>query len=173
VKDLGRRAAIVCAIAAIGVGSYLAFRPSDEARIRKQLSKLEAAVRVTEADMQKNPIGRLSHVSSAFEPLFDPEVRVSVPELTSLQSGRSELVELVAGAPRFVRTFEVELGSVTVKMDEAGESAAVGAIAEVKALDRDEKVREEKRAVDFRFAKQKGEWIITTVSVWAKGDASP
>jgi hypothetical protein len=176
VKEAGRRGAIFGAIAGLGVataGMYVAFRPSDEARIRTQLSKLEVAVRVTEADLQKNPIGRLSHVSGAFEELFDPDVRVSVPELPSLHSGRRELAELVAGAPQFVRTFDADFGSVTVKMDESGESAAVGVVADVKLLDRDARRSEDKRAVDFRFAKQKGEWIITTVSVWSTDDARP
>ncbi len=169
-----RRAAIGIGVAAaIGVGGYFAFGPSDEARIRAQLTKLAAAVRVTEADLQTNPIGRLAHVSGAFEKLFDPDVRVSVPELTSLGSGRQELIQLVAAAPRYVRTFEVDFENVTVKMDETRESAAVGAIARVKALDRERRAQDGKRAVDLRFAKRDGAWIITTVTVWAREDGAP
>jgi hypothetical protein len=172
VSGLDRRAAIGVGLAAVlGVGGYYAFRPTDESRIRKQLSKLAAAVRVTEADMQANPIGRLAHVSGELEELFDPDVRVSVSELTSLHSGRRELAEIVTAAPRSVRTFEVDFSGVTVKIDDAGASAAVGAVAEVTALDRDGRTRKDRRAVDFRFVKDGSAWIITTVSVWPPGES--
>jgi hypothetical protein len=171
VSGLDRRAAIGALVAAVlGVGGYFVLRPTDESRIRKQLSKLATAVRIKESDMQSNPIGRLAHVSGEFEELFDPDVRVSVSELTSLRSGRRELAEIVSGAPRFVRTFEVDFSGVTIKIDEAGASAAVGAIAEVSALDRDGQTRKDKRAVDFRFVKDGSAWIITTVSVWPPGE---
>jgi hypothetical protein len=46
-------------------------------------------------------------------------------------------------------------------------------VADATALDRDGKKREEKRAVDLRFVKEDGEWMISTVSVWSKEDAAP
>ncbi len=159
--------------AVLAVGAYLGLRPTDESRIRSKLDALAVAVHITEADMQTNPIGRLAHVSGAFEPLFDRDVRVSIPELTTLGSGRRELAELVTAAPRYARTFDVDFESVTVKIDDAQTSALVGATANVKALDRENRNRNDKRAVDFRFAKTDGEWIITTVTVWPKSDAAP
>jgi hypothetical protein len=157
----------------LAVGAYFGLRPTDESRIRGKLGALADAVHITESDMQTNPIGRLAHVSGAFEPLFDRDVRVSIPELTTLSSGRRELAELVTTAPRYVRTFDVDFDSVTVKIDDTATGALVGATANVKALDRDNRTRNDKRAVDFRFAKQDGEWIITTLSVWPKSDAAP
>lgn len=172
-SGIDRRAAIgLGAAIVVGALAYVALRPTDESRIRKQLARLAAAVRVTEADMQTNPIGRLAHVSGELEDLFDPDVRVSIPELTTLRSGRRPLAEIVTGAPHYVRSFEVDFTGVTVKIDEAGASAAVGATAQVRALDRDGRTRADRRAVDFRFAKQGSAWIITTVSVWAPGDAA-
>jgi hypothetical protein len=174
VSTIDRRTVIGLAVAvAVGALGYVVLRPTDESRIRKQLSKLAAAVRVTEADMQTNPIGRLAHVSGELEELFDPDVRVSVPDLASLHSGRRELAELVTAAPHQVRTFEVDFASVTVKIDDAGASAAVGAVARARALDRDGRARTDRRAVDFRFVKQGSDWIITTVSVWPQEDAAP
>ncbi len=101
---LSRRSVLFSILAAIGIGvrTYVAIRPSDEARIRKQLSKLEAAVRVREADVQGTSGGRLSKVSDAFDDLFDPDVRVSIPELTSLAPGRPALAQLRAGASQLV-----------------------------------------------------------------------
>ena len=172
--NVPRRALIALPIAlVVGAGAWYALRPTDESRIRAKLNDLAAAVRITDADMQTNPIGRLAHVSGAFEPLFDRDVRVSVPELTTLGAGRRELAQLVTGAPRYVRTFEVGFDSVTVKIDDAQTSALVGATANVRALDREGRTRNDKRAVDFRFAKPDGEWIITTLSVWPTSDAAP
>jgi hypothetical protein len=145
-------------------------RPSDESRIRKQLSKLAAAVRITEADVQANPIGRLAHVSGQFEDLFDPDVRVSISEVTSLHSGRRELAEIVTAAPRSVRTFDVDFTHVTVKIDDTGASAAVGASAQISSKDRDGQTQKDERAVDFRFVKNGSAWTITTVTVWPQGD---
>ena len=171
---LDRRAAlVVAAAAALGAGAYFAFRPTDESRIRQQLAKLAAAVHVTDADVQTSAIGRLAHVSGLFEGLFDPDVRVSVPELGSIPPGRRALAEVMTGAPRFVRTLDVDFGSITVKLDDAGASAEVGATADVAALDREGTARKDKRAVDFRFVKQGGEWLIATVTVWTKEDARP
>jgi len=172
--NVPRRALLGVALALVlGVGAYVALRPSDDSQIRGKLKQLAVAVRITEADMQANPIGRLSHVIGALEPVLDRDVRVSVPELTTLASGRRELAELVTAAPRYVRTFDVEFDSVTVKIDDVGTSALVGVTAEVKALDRDDRSRNDRRAVDFRFAKQDGDWVITTLSVWPKSDATP
>jgi hypothetical protein len=174
VSAVDRRAAIgVIVAAALGLGSYFVFRPTDESRIRAALAKLTAAVQIKEADAQANPIGRLAHLSGVFEALFEPDVRVNIPEVTPIQSGRTELVQMVVAAPRFVRTLEVDLGSVTVKLDEAAASAEVGAVADVKAVDRDGTARRDKRAVDFHFIKKDGDWVITTLSVWSRGDAAP
>jgi hypothetical protein len=171
---LGRRGAIGAGIAGLLAGAtYFALRPTDESRIRAKLARLAAAVRVTEADMQVNPIGRISHVSGAFEEIFEPDVRVSVPELGTLPSGRLELAQYVAGAPHFVRTFDVDFTRVTIKIDDAHASALVGATAKVKALDRDGRNEADERAVDFRFVKEGSDWIVTTVTVWPKGEAAP
>jgi hypothetical protein len=174
VKLVDRRAALVFAGAvALLAGGYFAFRPTDESRIRSQLDKLAAALRITDADMQTNAIGRLAHVSGIFATLFDPDVRASVPELASLGSGRRGLEEVVTGAPRFVRTVEVDFSAITVKLDDAATSAAVGATAHVVALDREGRTHDERRAVDFRFVKQDGDWLIATVTVWSNEDARP
>jgi hypothetical protein len=160
-----------CAAAVLAIGAYFAFRPSDEARIRAMLGTLAKEVRVTGED--QNPIGRLAHVNDAFSKLFDRDVRVSIPEITTLQSGRRELAELTVGAPRFVRTLDVDFDDITIKLDDAHTSALVGATARIRAVERDGETRSDKRAVDFRFAKEDGEWRIGTLTVWAPGEARP
>jgi hypothetical protein len=164
----------VALVACIGGAVWLATRPSDETRIRAQLARLAKVAHVTEDDVQTNPIGRLAHVNGELETLVDRDVRVSIPEIASLGSGgRRELAQAITSAPRWVRTFEVDFEGITIKLDDARVTALVGATADARALETSGRVREDKRAVDFRFAKQDGEWIVTTISVWRKDDAPP
>ncbi len=156
----------------VGIVAYLVLRPDDESRIRSKLKALAAALQIKEADMQVNPIGRMAHVSGAFEPLFEPDVRASVPDVPLLEGGRRGLISAVTAAPGYVRTLDVDFDDVTVKLNASATSAAVGAIASVKMTDRNGRVRDGKRAVDFQFVRPDGEWRITTATVWAKDDAS-
>jgi hypothetical protein len=161
----------VAAAVAVAVLVWFALRPSDESRIRAKLKALSAAVQVKAADMQVNPIGRMAHVSGAFESLFEPDVRVSVPDVPQLGNGRQALVTAMVAAPSYVRTLDVDFDDVNVTIDPSATSAAVGATASVRLLDRDGRSRAGKRAVDFRFVKIDGDWLITTATVWAKDDA--
>jgi hypothetical protein len=161
----------LCGALAVAVGAYFLFRPSDEARIRAMMATLEKEARVTTEE--QNPIGRLAHVNDAFSKLFDRDVRVSIPELTTLHSGRRELAELATGAPRYVRTLDVDFEDITIKMDDAHTSALVGATARIRAVDREGGTRNDKRAVDLRFAKDDGDWKIGTLTVWPPGEARP
>ena len=148
-----RRLVVLAAVvaAAIAVGAYLVFRPTDEARIRAQLDRLAEVVRITDADAQENPLARMSRVDGELEKLFEPDVRASIPEVATLAPGRRALTELVVGAPRFVRSFEVTFTSVTVKLDEARTTALVGATAKVKVEERGGSPSQDARAVDLRF----------------------
>jgi len=160
---------------AIGLGAalYFALRPSDESRIKGQLAKLAALVHVTEDDAQTNPIGRLAHVNDALSHLVDRDVRVSVPELPSIGPGRAAMGQMITSEPRFVRTLDVDFSHVDIKLDEPHTSALVGLTARVKAKETSGQARDDERAVDLRFAKQDGEWLMTTITVWAPGDARP
>jgi hypothetical protein len=165
-------AKVVAPIAlALGGILYVALRPSDEARIKEQIAKLASLVRVTEDDAQTNPIGRMAHVSDALGTLVDRDVRVNVPDLPSLGSGRQPLAELITSEPHFLRTLEADFAHVEIKLDEPHTSAMVGLTARVKSKEIGGSPREDERAVDLRFAKQDGAWIVTTITVWAPGDA--
>lgn len=161
-------------VLALAVAGYFLWRPTDESRIRAQLSRLASAVRITDADAQANPIARLARVNGELDGLFEPDARVTVPELAELTSGHAgtrELAELVTGAPRYVRAFDVDFTSVTLKMDEAHTTAFVQATATVKVEERDGSPSRDRRAVDFHFVRKDGAWVIRTLTVWAKEDA--
>ncbi|HEY3821952.1 MAG TPA: hypothetical protein VGL81_32520 [Polyangiaceae bacterium] len=166
----------VVLLATLAAGAYLVWRPTDESRIRAQLTALAGAVRIRDADAEANPIARTAHVGGELEGLFEPGARVNVPELSELASGhadRRELAELVAGAPRYVRTFDVDFTSVTVKLDAGHTTAFVQATANVKVVERDGSASQDRRAVDVHFVAKDGTWVIRTLTVWTKEDAAP
>jgi hypothetical protein len=165
--------AIVAAAIAIAVGVYLPLRPSDESRIRRQLARLAAAVRITDADASASPVGRLADVNGRLQPLFEQDVRVSIPEVASLHAGRAELAELLAGAPSSVRSFDVDFTSVTIKLDDARTTALVGATAHTRLVERDGVISRDRRAVDLRLVRKNGEWVVRTLTVWSPDDATP
>jgi hypothetical protein len=72
-----------------------------------------------------------------------------------------------------VRSFDVDFGSVTLKLDADHTTAFVGATATVKAVERDGAVDEDRRAVDLHFVNEGGAWVIRSLSVWPKEDAAP
>src|SRR5258706_9392732 len=102
------------------------FRSSDEARIRAQLAALAVAVKVSPDDTSVNPIGRFAHMNDAFSKIFDRDVRVSIPELTTLDSGRKPLAELATNAPRIFRSFDVDFSQIEIKIDDSKSGALVG-----------------------------------------------
>lgn len=161
------------AVLAVAVVTALVLRPTDESRIRAQLTLLAKTVRITEADAQTSPVARLARVHEAFDALFEPDVRVSIPELPSLRSGRRDLAEAVTSAPRVLRSFDVDFADVTLALDESRTTARVQTTARVTAVDREGDASKEARAVDLRFARKDGEWRVHTLTVWSTGDASP
>ena len=170
-----RRLALI-ALAAFGVvfAVWLVFfRSSDEALIRAKLAKLAVETRVTAEDTSTNPIGRFAHVNDAFKTLFDRDVRVSIPEIPGVQSGRKDVAELVTNAPRVVRTFDVDFSAIEIKLDDSKAGALVGTTATINAIEQGGATRSDKRAVDFRFAKIDGDWLITSLTVWPKDEARP
>ena len=166
----------VAAAVALAIASFLVVRwrgGGDEARIRARLDALARAIAVTPDDASANPLVRYGRVNEAFGPLFDPEVRVRIPELPGDPSGRRALVALATEAPARFASLKVDFDHVHIKLDPPATSALVAATARLRAEPRGERTRADDRAVDLRFAKVDGEWQITTVTVWPSGEARP
>jgi hypothetical protein len=166
---------ILVALAALavlaGVVYFAVFRASDEEKIRAQLAKLSESVEVKEGG--SNPVFRKARLDADFEKIFDEDVRVSIPDLSSTKPGRANLVALAMQASVWARSASVELSKIEVKLDDAHQSAKVGATATVRAVSGSGRNERDERAVDFRFAKIDGTWKITSLTVWRKDEARP
>src|SRR5947209_1477386 len=124
---MSRRTMIVAAaaISVLAVVAWLVFSPTEEQRIKAQLVRLATAVRLTADDT--NAITRGARIRSELEAVLDPNVRLSIPEVTSLRSGRQELATTATAASAYLRTFEVTLDELEIKLDEPKTSAKVAA----------------------------------------------
>jgi hypothetical protein len=67
----------------------------------------------------------------------------------------------------------VDFTNVTIKLDDTHTTALVGATASMKIVERDGSPSQSRRAVDLRFVLKDGAWLIRTLTVWTKEDASP
>lgn len=164
IATFGALAAILIAFAV-----WYFTRPSDEQKIRDQVARVAAAVKVTEDDT--NPLVRLARIRGIFKDTLDKDVHVSladVPTLPRSGSGRDQLAETATQATAIFRSADVDLSSVEVKLDDARLQAEVKAKATLVAVGRDAKSRRESRAVDFHVVLMDGTWRVTSITVWAK-----
>ena len=160
-------AALAAALLAIAIWFFT--RPSDEQKIRAQVARVAAAVKVTEDDT--NPLFRLARIKDIFRDTLDKNAHVSladVPTLPRSGSGRDQLAETATQATAVFLTADVDLSGVDVKLDDARLQAEVKAKATLVAVGRDGKLRRESRAVDFHVVLMEGTWRITSITLWTK-----
>lgn len=164
---MSRRAlAAVAAVLGVVILLYAVFaKKSDEELIREQLAELAQAVRVSGPD--ENPIFRAKRLNDQFENLFVPGVRVDVPELTQISSGRNELVGVATRAGTLFRSAEVEIDATSVDLIAGGTSATASGSATLTG-DRGNGPQRDERRVSFGFAKTKDGWRIDSVVVTPK-----
>jgi hypothetical protein len=165
-----RIAAVVLVALAVGATLQWLRAGSDEEQIRGQLTRLASALTMPEG---ANVLLRGTTMRSELDAIFEEDVRVSIPELpTTLPNGRDELADTATQLSTMFRSVDVELTDIEIKLDDARQTARVGATAKLSATGRAGPNRDS-RSTDFLFNKREGTWRIASVTVWAKGDAPP
>ncbi|MBW2455341.1 MAG: hypothetical protein JRI68_12555 [Deltaproteobacteria bacterium] len=144
----------------------LFFGSSDEDEIRELLERLEEAVAVREGNT--NILVRAAHVKKEFSEIFIKEVTFQIPELSRSPKGRQELAGLAANAPRLWATATVDLGGLSVEVDDAGVSGVAYGKATLTATRLGGQLERDDRTVSLRLDKVDGDWLIVHVSVSPK-----
>jgi len=144
----------------------LFFGSSDEDEIRELLEQLEDAVAVKEAG--GNIVVRAAHIKKEFAEIFIKEVSFSIPELTRTPKGRVELAKLAANAPQLWATANVDLGGLTIEVDDQGVSGVAHGQATLTATRHNGQLERDDRTVSLRLDKIEGDWRIVNVSVSPK-----
>jgi hypothetical protein len=121
------------------------------------LDQLETAVRV-EGEAQ-NPVFRLANLNEAFSEIFTEDVSVSIPELTSLRSGRQPLVGLAARATSHAEAVDVDFQDLEVDVGSSG-LANVRGVAKLESVRSGGRREVDERRVTFRFVERDGDWRI-------------
>jgi hypothetical protein len=164
--------AIAAVVLGLGAVLYAVFAaPSDEEEIRAQLDRLALVVGVT-AD-EKNPVIRGARLKREFAEIFTEDVAVSIPELTSLRSGRDELAAVGARAGTYFQTADVSISQIDIEIDGAKTRAQVRSVATLTGSRGGELERDERR-VRFEFVQRDGDWLIDAVRVGSRpSDSEP
>lgn len=157
---------VAAAVVGVLVLLYALFaKKSDEELIREQLDRLARVVRVSAPD--ENPIFRGKRMKDEFQTLFVPNVRVDISELSSMSSGRDELVGVATRAGTVYRSAEVEIHPDSVELIASGTSARVRGSASITG-DRGQGPERDTRDVTFGLSKTKDGWLIDSLVVTPK-----
>ncbi len=146
----------------------LFFNAGEEARIRSQLDALEDAVEVSAGG--ENLVLRAARIKKAFKGLFVKNVKVRIPELSNIRSGRSPLAKLAIGAPRVFEVAHLDLSELTITLDEGEKGALAFGAALLSGARHSNDFGERQRTVSLRFDKIDGAWLIVSVSVSSSAD---
>lgn len=154
--------AVVVGLVALGVAAYLAFRPSDESRIRDAFARTVKACAVKSGD---TPLSRLARLRGTFAETTSDDVRVHVDELGISVAGRKALSDAAAQAGLAYTSADAEVVRAEVVVDPGRSSARVDATLVVTGS-RGGATRVERRAVHALFRNDEG-WRLTSLEVFA------
>lgn len=149
-----------CAALAVIVLGVTVFRPSEEDRIRKVLTRFTAAIAVKPDD---NPLARMGRIKSTLKETTTDDVFTTVPDFNVRIADRASLAENAGKIGMVYQTADCELTGMTIKVDESATTAKVDALAVVTATSGGER-KTDKRGVHFLLRKD-GDWKITSIDV--------
>lgn len=159
--------ATLAVVLGLSITLYALFsRKSDEELIRERLDELGHQIAV---DGDENILFRGNRLKKSFATLFVPNVRVDIPELSGLSSGRDELALLAARAGTYFRHAEVEINADQIDVIAGANSATVRGSAAITG-DRGHGTERDERRVTFGMAKVDGEWRVDSIVVASKSE---
>lgn len=164
-----KRALVValCVLVATLAIWLLFFRTSDERAIQKKLDRLATAVRV---EGSENPVMRGARLQGEFTEIFVKDVLVEIPELTSIKSGRQELLAVATQAGGYYQSVRLSFDQTKIQLDDAKRSARVSCTVTL-TVSRGAGDERDSREVTFRFDKIDGDWKIAQVVVSPKRES--
>jgi hypothetical protein len=164
----GRTLAIGLAVLGLGVLGYAFFaRQTDEEQILDLLHRLEDAVRVEEGG--GNPLMRMSKVNGAFEEIFDENVSFRIPEHTTASRGRRTLAGLVTKIGPYFTSLDITFEDITIDFESEQTRAQVACYGAGDGFSRGGRWND-KRRVRFVMDKRDGDWLISDLRVFPKGE---
>jgi len=152
------------------VAYALFFVKSDEERIRERLSELASTVEVK--DRRETPLIRSARVRKSFASLFSKEVRLAVPELGTVDHGREPLVSLTVSALGEFTSVTLDLGELSIRLDESKAHGLAVGTAKLSATRGDGTLSRDTRVVSLRLDRQQDAWQIVDVSVSPPADSA-
>ncbi len=146
---------------AAALAYLLVFRPSDEDRVRRQVTALQSAVGIDAAE--RDPRARPLRIQQTFRQVFTRSVQVDIADLVEDMHGRDELAGMAVSAAETFRSFTLEFTNVRVEIDGPSQLGRVSARATLDGTDHDGQPQREARDVTMLFTEQDGEWRIDSI----------
>ena len=161
---MNRRLWIAIAFAGAAALTYaLFFRPSPEARVRRQIAALAEAVGIDRAE--RDPRARPLRIQRAFQRILAPTVRVEIADVVEGSHGRDELVGMAVSAAETYGDLVVSFDEVRVHVDESARFARVEAVATIAGTDHEGHREHEVRDLVVGLENVEGEWRIAALSL--------
>jgi hypothetical protein len=134
---------------------------SPEELVSRRLDELERAISV---EPDTNPLLHAARLEGELRDIFDEEVTLSIPELTSARSGLKPLVAIASKAALHYQTLELSFDSRKIEVDEESGTATARVRGRAVAEHAASRYADERR-IDFDFVLRDGEWRIGSVDV--------
>jgi len=147
---------------AAALAYLLVFRPSDEERVRRQITALSGAVGIDAAE--RDPRARPLRIQQAFRRVFTRSVQVDIADLIEDIHGRDELAGMTVSAAETFRSVTLDFTQVRVEVDGSERLARASAVAALQGTDHDGQPQREVRNVTMLFTEVEGEWRIASIA---------
>ena len=147
---------------AAALAYLLVLRPSDEERVRRQVTALSVSVGIDAAE--RDPRARPLRIQQAFRRVFTRSVRVDIADLVEDMHGRDELAGMAVSAAETFRAVTLDFTGVRVEIDGAAQAGRVDAVATLQGTDHDGQPQREVRDVTMLFTEADGEWRIASIA---------
>lgn len=164
---MGRRWAIAgIALGVVLIGYALLASASPEELIGEKLDELERAVSL---EAGTNSALHTARLEGELRDIFDDEVTLTIPELTSARAGLQPLVAIASKAALHYQTLELSFDSRNIEVDDAGNTATARVRGRAVAEHGANRYADERR-IDFGFVLHDGEWRVSSVDVAERGE---
>jgi SnoaL-like domain len=147
---------------AAALAYLLVFRPSDEERVRRQVTALSDAVAIDAAE--RDPRARPLRIQQAFRRVFTRSVQVDIADLVEDMHGRDELAGMAISAAETYGSVTLDFTDVRVEIDRPSQLGRVYARATLQGTDHDGHPDREARDVTMLFTEGEGEWRIASIA---------
>ncbi|MBI4955137.1 MAG: hypothetical protein HY908_24150, partial [Myxococcales bacterium] len=144
------------------------FRQNEAARVRARLDELAQALEVHGPD--QSFVLRAARIRQTVHEVVDKRASLQIADLTDGKPDRTTLIELAGQAPSVYSQARIDLGDLTIELDQAETSAHVHGTVTFTGRRHGGADERDLRAVSIRLDKIDGDWRVVSLAAAAPGE---